>query len=88
MSTIAILGDLIFQATTGQGLANMIRTWIAPLFLLAIGLAALTFLIRRQMMEFFQFFALAIFVALFFYYPNVVEKVAAVIAPTLGGTKA
>jgi hypothetical protein len=73
----------IVLAAGGQGLATAITTFIAPLFLLAIGLAAMTFLFQRQTTQFLQFAAIAVGVALFFYYPDVVKNVALLIKNAL-----
>lgn len=70
--------------TTGEGLANTIRNFIAPLFLLALSIAALTFLWRRQFTEFLQFAALGVGIALLFYWPGVVESLARLLAGALG----
>jgi len=71
--------------TTGEGLATTIRNFIAPLFLLAISIFALTFLAKRQMTEFAQFAAIGVGVAVFFYVPGIVEGLARLIATSLGG---
>jgi hypothetical protein len=70
--------------TTGAGLADAIRNFVAPLFLLAISFAAMSFLFRRQITEFLQFAALGVGVAVFFYVPGIVEGLARVIAKALG----
>lgn len=70
-------------ATTGAGLADAIRNFIAPLFLLAISIAAMTFLFKRQVTEFLQFAALGIGVAVFFYVPGIVEGIARLVAAAI-----
>ena len=67
-------------ANQGTTLANTIRDWVAPLFLLAIGFAAMSFLFQRQVTKFLEFAAIAVGVGVFFYVPGVVEKVATVVA--------
>ena len=52
------------------------RDFIAPIFLLIIGLVALTFLFKRQLMQFFQFFIIAVLVGVLFYVPGIVENFA------------
>lgn len=71
--------------TTGAGLADAIRNFIAPLFLLAISIAAISFVFRRQITEFLQFAALGVGVAVFFYVPGIVEGLARLVASAVGG---
>lgn len=80
--TFAVADHLttVLAQTSGDTIATAIRNFIAPLVLLAVGIAALSFLFKRQMTEFLQFIALAIGVAIFFYVPGVVEKIATTIA--------
>lgn len=68
-------GDFIV-ANGSKGLVNAIRDFIAPIFLLCIGIAAMTFLFQRQVTQFLQFAALAVGIAVLFYFPGVVESVA------------
>lgn len=85
MHTFLALADFVAAApTTGAGLATAIRNFIAPLFLLAISIAAMTFLFQRQVTQFLQFVALGIGVAVFFYVPGVVEGLARLIAGAVG----
>ena len=81
---IAQLGFDPSIAASGATLATAIRNFIAPLFLLAIGLAALTFLFQRQTTQFLQFGAIAVGVAVFFYTPGVVPAVARLISAAIG----
>lgn len=85
MFILAYLHAFIF-ADGGDGIASFIRSWVAPIFLVVLGLAAMSFLFRRQMTEFFQFFALAVGVGVFFYVPGVVETLANAAASALGGS--
>ena len=82
-TTLAVVQYL--AAPNGQVLADAIRNFVAPLVLLAISIAALTFLFQRQTTQFIQFGVLAIGVAVFFYYPGFIPKVAALINTALGG---
>lgn len=50
------------------------RDFIAPIFLLIIGGVALSFLFRRQLMQFLQFFILAVLIGVLFYVPGIVER--------------
>lgn len=77
---LAVVGhapDLVIAAGTGsQGLVNAIRNFLGPIFLLAIGIAAMSFLFQRQVTQFLQFMALAVGIAVLFYTPGVIQKVA------------
>lgn len=81
----ALMTIVLAAPASGQKLADTLRNWIAPLFLLAISVAAMTFLFKRQVTEFLQFAALGVGVAVFFYVPGVVEGLARFIAGALGG---
>jgi hypothetical protein len=76
VTVLAAAGDV----TDGNKIADGVRNFVAPFFLLAIGIAAMSFLFKRQMTEFLQFIVLGVGVAVFFYVPGVVEKVANTIA--------
>lgn len=78
LNTIAF--DLVLAASPGDKLANMLRDFIAPLFLLAVGIAALSFLFQRQVTQFLQFAALAVGIAVFFYFPGIIETLAGLIS--------
>lgn len=67
-----------------NGLATAIRDFVAPLFLLAISLAALGHLYRRQVTQFVQFIAVAIGIAVLFYTPGVVQSMATLVSNALG----
>lgn len=75
--------DLIVAAASGEKLATTIRDFIAPLFLLAVGIAALSFLFQRQVTQFLQFIALAVGIAVFFYFPGVLEGLAKILSNAL-----
>lgn len=63
-------------AAGSDGLVSAIRNFIGPIFLLAIGIAAMSFLFQRQVTQFLQFAALAVGIAIFFYYPGIIQTVA------------
>lgn len=76
---VAASGTDFVLAASGGGstkLVNIIQNFLGPLFLLAIGLAAMTFLYQRQVTQFLQFMALAVGIAVLFYYPEVIKNVA------------
>lgn len=76
-------GDVITAAPNGEKLADTIRNFVAPIFLLAIGLVSLTFLVQRQVTQFLQFFAIAVGVGVFFYFPGFIEGLAKVLSNAL-----
>lgn len=68
--------NLIIGAQGSKGLVDAVRNFVGPLFLLAIGIAAMSFLFQRQMTQFLQFIVLAVGIAVLFYFPGVVESIA------------
>lgn len=84
MYTLLALIDPLFALATGgadfilakgsDGFVRTIRNFVGPLFLLACGIAAMSFLFQRQITQFLQFFVLAIAIAAFFYAPGFVEE--------------
>ena len=80
-SAIGLGGDLFLAATrnSGQRLANALRDFVGPILLLIVSFVALTFLFRRQISQFAQFIALAIGIAVLFYYPGIIEDFARVL---------
>jgi hypothetical protein len=67
-------------STDGTTIATTIRTWIGPLVLLAVSLAALRFLPKKQFMELAQFSLIALVVFIIFYFPEVFKNIASSIA--------
>jgi hypothetical protein len=67
-----------------QGLVTWLQTLLAPLFLGAVGIAALFFLFKREITQFAQFILLAVAIAVVFYWPGVIQTVASGIAKALG----
>lgn len=70
---------------TGESIATTIRNFVGPIVMLAVGLAALVFLFKREMTKFFQFAALAVGVAVFFFAPNFLETVGSWVGTIFGG---
>lgn len=68
--------DIVLAAAGSEKLVDAIRNFVGPIFLLMIGLAALSFLYQRQITQFIQFLALAVGIAVLFYTPGVIQKVA------------
>jgi hypothetical protein len=63
-------------ANAAEALAATIQAYVGPILLLIIGLVALPFLFRRQLMAFGTFVLIAILVAIFFYYPGIILSIA------------
>lgn len=56
------------------------RDFIAPIFMLVVGIISLTFLMRRQISSFLQFFALTVLIGVLFYFPGIIESFATWVA--------
>ncbi|GAA3424826.1 hypothetical protein ACWDTT_19260 [Streptosporangium sandarakinum] len=69
-----------------QGLADFLRKFFAPLFLVVVSVVALFFLFTREITRFVQFIILAIAIGVIFYVPNIIEVTAKAIAGALGIT--
>ncbi|MFD1940165.1 MULTISPECIES: hypothetical protein [Nonomuraea] len=66
------------------GLANFLRGFFAPLFLVVVSVVALFFLFTREITRFVQFLILAVAIGVIFYVPNIIEVTARAIAGALG----
>jgi hypothetical protein len=73
------------ETPTGESIAVTIRNFVGPIVMLAVGLAALVFLFKREMTKFFQFAALAVGVAVFFFAPNFLETLGGWVGSIFGG---
>ena len=67
-----------------EGLADFLRKFFAPLFLVIVSVVALFFLFTREITRFVQFIILAIAIGVIFYVPNIIEVTARAIAGALG----
>ncbi|WP_246267446.1 hypothetical protein [Nonomuraea typhae] len=67
-----------------SGLANFLRGFFAPLFLVVVSVVALFFLFTREITRFVQFLILAVAIGVIFYVPNIIEVTAKAIAGALG----
>jgi hypothetical protein len=75
---------ILAAALSTQPLVTWLQQLIAPLLLGTIGIMAVFFLFKREIIKFAEFIALAIGVALIFYFPGVIETIATGIATELG----
>lgn len=67
-----------------EGLADFLRKFFAPLFLVVVSVVALFFLFTREITRFVQFIILAVAIGVIFYVPNIIEVTAKAIAGALG----
>nr|WP_307827838.1 hypothetical protein [Planomonospora sp. ID82291] len=72
------------QGLNTQGLADWLRSFFAPLFLVMVSVVALFFLFTREITRFAQFLAISILIGLVFYFPGIVEVLARGVADALG----
>ncbi|MEU4576154.1 hypothetical protein [Nonomuraea sp. NPDC023979] len=69
-----------------QGLAEFIRQFFGPLFLVVVSVIALFFLFTREITRFVQFLVVAVTIGVIFYVPNIIETLARGVASALGVT--
>lgn len=65
-------------------LAQWLRDFFGPLFLVIVSIVAIFFLFTREITRFAQFVILAIAIGIIFYVPNIIETTARAIATALG----
>ncbi|KUP96398.1 hypothetical protein [Thermobifida cellulosilytica] len=66
------------------GLADWLRGFFGPLFLVIVSIVAIFFLFTREITRFAQFIILAIFIGIVFYVPGIIEVLAVAIARAMG----
>ncbi|GAA3741612.1 hypothetical protein [Salinactinospora qingdaonensis] len=69
-----------------SGLADWLRGFFGPLFLVIVSIVAIFFLFTREITRFAQFIILAIFIGIVFYVPGIIEVIAVAIARAMGVT--
>ncbi|MDA8371064.1 MAG: hypothetical protein M0026_14510 [Nocardiopsaceae bacterium] len=67
-----------------SGLADFLRGFFGPLFLVIVSVVAIFFLFTREITRFAQFIILAIFIGIVFYVPGIIEVTAVAIARAMG----
>ncbi|GAB3207671.1 hypothetical protein ACQEU5_12180 [Marinactinospora thermotolerans] len=67
-----------------SGLADWLRGFFGPLFLVIVSIVAIFFLFTREITRFAQFIILAIFIGIVFYVPGIIEVIAVAIARAMG----
>ncbi len=84
------LTSLAAEATPAQnapdtgGLAEFLRGFFGPLFLVIVSIVAIFFLFTREITRFMQFIILAIFIGIVFYVPGIIEVIAVALARAMG----
>ena len=73
---------------TGEGLRIMVLQLVGNIFLAAAAIGAVTFLIRRELVRFAEFAALAVLVATFVFAPEVWVGVGRAVASVIGADTA
>ncbi|AFR07642.1 MULTISPECIES: hypothetical protein [Nocardiopsis] len=66
------------------GLADFLRGFFGPLFLVIVSIVAIFFLFTREITRFAQFLILAIFIGIVFYVPGIIEVIAVALARAMG----
>ncbi|MFD0774081.1 hypothetical protein ACFQZ2_09105 [Streptomonospora algeriensis] len=72
------------NAPDTSGLADFLRGFFGPLFLVIVSIVAIFFLFTREITRFAQFIILAIFIGIVFYVPGIIEVTARAIAQAMG----
>ncbi|MBV2362815.1 hypothetical protein LG943_23630 [Streptomonospora sp. S1-112] len=72
------------DAPDTSGLADFLRGFFGPLFLVIVSVVAIFFLFTREITRFAQFIILAIFIGIVFYVPGIIEVTAVAIARAMG----
>ncbi|MDS1272313.1 hypothetical protein RIF23_18650 [Lipingzhangella sp. LS1_29] len=86
--TVDTVGQVLLAAPDGgpdtSGLAEWLRGFFGPLFLVIVSIVAIFFLFTREITRFAQFIILAIFIGIVFYAPVIIEVMARGIARAMG----
>jgi len=72
---LALIDNLLL-ANASDDIVKTVQAYVGPILLLLIGIVALTFLFKREIMQFVIFIVIAILVSVFFYAPGVVKGIA------------
>lgn len=75
---------LAAEAVDTDGLADWLRGFFGPLFLVIVSIVAIFFLFTRELTKFVQFILLAVFVGVVFYVPGIIKVIATQIARSMG----
>lgn len=72
---LALINNLLL-ANVSDTIVQTVQAYVGPILLLLIGIVALTFLFKREVMQFVIFLIIAILVAVLFYSPGIVKAIA------------
>lgn len=87
VESLIILAEVTPPPTEGidtGGLADFLRAFFGPLFLVIVSIVGLFFLFTREITRFTQFLVLAIFIGIVFYAPGIIEVLAKALAEAMG----
>lgn len=68
-----------------EGVIENIRDFITPIFLLVVGIVAITFLFRRQTTQLIQFILIATLVGVLLFSPEIIQSFSTWVADVFGG---
>lgn len=89
LNTIIGIDPIIMQAAPDvDGFVDTARNFIAPIFMLIVGIIALSFLFRRQLSQFIQFALLVVLIGVLFYWPGLIKAFATWVAGLFFGGSA
>lgn len=72
---LALISNLLLANVSDQ-IVSTVQAYVGPILLLLIGFVALTFLFKREIMQFVIFIIIAILVSILFYAPGVIKAIA------------
>ncbi|RNL82544.1 hypothetical protein [Halostreptopolyspora alba] len=84
VDSVTVLAEATEDAPDTEGLADFLRGFFGPLFLVIVSIVAIFFLFTREITRFAQFIILAIFIGIVFYVPGIIEVTAEAIAGAMG----
>jgi hypothetical protein len=84
LTSLAVEAAPTQNAPDTGGLADFLRGFFGPLFLVIVSIVAIFFLFTREITRFMQFIILAIFIGIVFYVPGIIEVIAVALARAMG----
>ncbi|GAA1085891.1 hypothetical protein NE857_06620 [Nocardiopsis exhalans] len=84
LTSLAVEAPPAQNAPDTGGLADFLRGFFGPLFLVIVSIVAIFFLFTREITRFMQFIILAIFIGIVFYVPGIIEVIAVALARAMG----
>ncbi|MFE0270480.1 hypothetical protein ACFWZ7_25485 [Nocardiopsis alba] len=83
-SHLLTLADISNNGPDTEGLADFLRGFFGPLFLVIVSIVAIFFLFTREITRFTQFLLLAILIGIVFYVPGIIQAIAVALAKAMG----